>query len=56
MDIIVDIERFLPMFWVALYLSDLQFGAPAGAQSVALADISNGSAFADVHARYPDYI
>jgi hypothetical protein len=56
MDIIVDINRFLEMFWVALYLSDSQFGAPAGAQSVALADIANGTAFADIHARYPAYI
>jgi hypothetical protein len=28
---VIDIPRFLDMFWVAVYISDLQFGATAGA-------------------------
>jgi hypothetical protein len=50
----VDVERFLDTFWVAVYLSDLQFGAPVGA--ILFADISNSTAFADLKARYPKFI
>jgi hypothetical protein len=43
------------MFWVAVYLSDLQFGAPAGASITPLDEITNSTAFADLHARYPNF-
>jgi hypothetical protein len=46
----IDIEKFLGIFWVALHISDSQFGAPYGAETTTLADISTGTAFADAFA------
>jgi hypothetical protein len=43
----VDIPRFLEMFWAAVHMSDLQFGAPAG---------TSFAASADLHERYPKFI
>jgi hypothetical protein len=56
LNLVVDIEKFMETFWVAVHLSDSQFGAPAGALTTPLEDISNSSVFADLHTRYPKFI
>jgi hypothetical protein len=52
----LDIEKFMETFWVAVYLSNSQFGAPAGAKKTLLKDISNSTAFVEARTRYPKFI
>jgi hypothetical protein len=51
-DIVIDIDKFLLKFWVALHMSDSHFGAPAGALTTPIVEISKSSAFIEVRARY----
>jgi hypothetical protein len=52
----VDIKGFMEMFWAAVYMSDSQFGAPVGAITTPLSELSNSTAFAELCAKYPNYI
>jgi hypothetical protein len=55
-DIVIDIDKFLLTFWVAVHLSDTQFGAPAGALTTPLEEIYGSETFSELRSRYPKYI